>query len=171
MKKLLALAITIVILINGCTTTGTNKVSQKLEQDDNKNYPVLKVMILEVKSNSPKYYGKTLAFEGKIIKKVKGDKDKSYLKLEIIPDAPKVVKFTLWARALGGDNRYLEIGDTIKVLGILSKIENIDHLSKKYNKDNSHLLVYCFFNIDKEKAFSVEGTTKQCNDWRDGYIK
>lgn len=166
MKKNLLLIFTFILLFAGCASTGTNKVENKLAKNS-KNYPITNNLLNDIKQNSTKYNGKKLAFQGKIVKKIKGYKNKPYLKIEVSTNQNKNY---LWVGALFDDNGYLKVGNTIRVLGFISKVEDDDKLAKKYNENNFHLLGYCFLNMNKMKAFSFVGTLKQCNAWRDGFI-
>ncbi|WP_234111035.1 hypothetical protein [Chryseobacterium sp. R2A-55] len=58
----------------------------------------------------------------------------------------------------------------LKILGILSKVQENDEIAKKLNNKNYHILMFAFLDVISFEAKAFEGALEQAEQWRDGQI-
>ena len=107
--------------------------------------------------------GKFYAFNAKVLEVKKAYNKKPYLLIEF-PEGQKI-----WVASLLND-KLLKKNAQLKILGILSKVQENDEIAKKLNDKNYHILMFAFLDIISFEAKAFEGALDQAEQWRDGQI-
>jgi len=107
--------------------------------------------------------GKFYAFDAKILTLKKAYQEKPYFEIEF-PGGQKI-----WIASLLKSD-LLKIGSQIKILGIVSRVNENDKIAKKINDKNYHILMFAFLDVISFEAKAFEGALGQAEQWRDGKI-
>lgn len=107
--------------------------------------------------------GKFYAFDAKIIELYEAYNGKPYYLAEFA-DGNKI-----WIASLIKSD-YQKKGAILRMLGVFSNVMNDDKISKNYNDQGYHILLFSFVDIDSKKSLTFSGGEEQANEWRDGNI-
>ena len=107
--------------------------------------------------------GKFYAFNAKVLEVKKAYKNKPYFLIEF-PEGQKIWVASLLKAELIKKNSQL------KILGILSKVQENDEIAKKLNNKNYHILMFAFLDVISFESKAFEGALEQAEQWRDGQI-
>lgn len=118
---------------------------------------------LNKENNLSKIEGKFYAFDAKIISLKKAYQEKPYFEIEFT-DGQKI-----WIASLLKSD-LLKIGSQLKILGIVSEVNENDKIAKKFNDKNYHILMFAFLDVISFESKAFEGALEQAEQWRDGNI-
>lgn len=116
------------------------------------------------KNNLDKWDGKLIAAQCVVKQIEKGYYSKPFYKCHLSDEG------FIWIGSLMDDFKRIQIDDTVRVLGYISKVEKSDSISKKYNALNFQLLAFGLLNLTQQKAYNAPGVDTQFNEWKAGII-
>src|SRR5690606_35530723 len=107
--------------------------------------------------------GKFFAFDAKIIEIHKAHQGKPYY----------LVEFTngnrIWIASLIKSG-YEKEGNVLRILGILSQINEDDKIANKYNDTKYHILLFALVDIESKQASMLPAAEEQGKEWMNGKI-
>ena len=128
-------------------------------------YPVNQISYIKNGKFNNKYISKVIAIEGTIKSIKKGPVGKPLLELKI----PKQGVKSIWIGSLlNNKNKSLRVGNKIRVLGFLNKIQKNDNFLTAVTKDSNHMLGFCIYNFNTKRGLYLPAGVNQCKAWESG---